>query len=132
MDLNGERRVDVSGDDQSAVLYNLSDSTVDPVFLAAGASGTTLAYQPSTDDSGNTVSSLLSIALTITDDEGNQNTLTFDRDGNSLDTPSSQSTTRVVRPMPASVPSAPSAVQTLQQKMQGSETFRALKAGFGW
>ena len=129
VDLNGERRVDLSGDAQNAVLNNLSDTTVDPVFLAAGASGTTLTYQQSTDDSGNTVQSLLSIALTVTDADGNQTTQTFDRDGAALDSSSFQSSTRVVKPMPTQ---APAAIQTLQQKMDGSETFRALKSGFGW
>ena len=131
VDLNGERRVDVSGDAQTAVLNNLSDNTVDPVTLAAGASGTTLTYQQITDGSGNSVQSLLSITLTVTDDAGNQTTLTFDRDGAALDTSSSptdpQSAARAVQPTPA-----PAAVQTLQQKMEGSETFRALKSGFGW
>jgi hypothetical protein len=87
---------------------------------------TTLTYQQSTDASGNAVQSLLSIALTVTDDSGNPATLTFDRDGNSLDA-SSQSAARVVQPTPA-----PAMIQTLQQKMDGSETFRALKSGFGW
>ncbi len=125
VDVNGQRRVDVSGDAQTASLINLADNTVDPVTLASGASAVSLTYQTTTDDSGGSTLSLQSIALTATDDQGNQTTLTFDQDGNSLDS-SSQSA-----PQTAPTP-APEAVQSLQQKFSGSETFRALKSGFGW
>jgi hypothetical protein len=128
VDLNGERRVDVSGNAQNASLINLADTTVDPVSLAAGVTATTLSYQQGTDDSGNATQSLSSVALSVTDDSGNQSTLTFDRDGNSLD---SQSQFRAQsRPLAPQPPAA--ALQTLQQKFEGSETFRALKSGFGW
>ena len=129
VDLNGERRVDLSGEAQTAVLSNLSDSTVDPLFLDSGATGVTMNYQQTSDESGAGVRSLQSITLVLTDASGNQTTETFDPDGSSLDAP----------PSPAQAPaksfqptSAPAAVQTLQQKFNGSESFRALKSGFGW
>jgi hypothetical protein len=125
-DFNGERRVDVAGDAKNADLVNLADSTVDPVSLAAGVTATTLNY--GTDDAG--AQSLQSIALTVTDDSGNQTTLTFNRDGASLDAASAQKT-RVFKAMPSAA-AEQSQLQTLQQKMEGSETFRALKAGFSW
>ncbi len=131
VDLNGERRVDVSGDAKEASLINLADDTAGPVSLAFGVTATSLAYQETTDASGNSALSLQSILLTVTDDSGNQSTQTFDRDGNSLDnsTPfQSQS-----RPLASKAPaSAPSAAQALDRKFQGSETFKALKAGFNW
>jgi hypothetical protein len=134
VDLNGERRVDLSGGAQNAILNNLKDSTVNPVFLANGASAATMTYELLTDANGNSVQSLLTIALTIPDDSGNQTTLTFDRDGASLNTPAQFPDTPFPesRPLAPRPTPAPEAVKTLQQKMDGSETFRALKSNFGW
>jgi hypothetical protein len=123
VDLNGERRVDVSGDTQSASLVNLADSTVNPVSLADGVTATTLTY--GTDDAG--AQSLQSIVLTVTDGAGNPSTLTFDRDGASLNASAQRG--RFVMPTAAAEQSK---LQTLQQKLEGSDTFRALKAGFNW
>ena len=139
VDLNGERRLDISDDAKNAILNNLGDSTVDPVFLTAGATGATLNYMQVTDENGAPLQSLLSITVTVADDSGNESTVSFDRDGAALDTSSPTpegpdappdvppSTARALPPTPA-----PAAIKTLQQKMEGSETFRALKAGFGW
>jgi hypothetical protein len=98
-------------------------SALSVVSLASGASAPSLSYTTITDDSGNSSLSLQSVAITVTDGSGLQTTLTFDRDGNSLNTPAQSS----AAPTPA-----PSAIQTLQDKFQGSATFQSLKSGFGF
>ena len=126
VDLNGERRVDVSGTEQNAVLVNLADNTVDPVSLVSGVTATTLTNQQATDASGNSVTSLLSITLDVTKTSGDQTvtwSYAFDRDGASLDTPPSSFAPISFKPTPA-----PAAVQMLQEKMEGSQTFQALKS----
>jgi hypothetical protein len=128
VDINGERRVDISGDALNASLINLLDSTVSPVTLASGASAPALSYATITDDSGNSSLSLQSIAITVTDGSGLQTTLTFDRDGNSLNTPAQSSTGAP----PAAPTPAPSAIQSLQNRFQGSAAFQSLKSGLGW
>ena len=125
VDVNGQRRVDVSGDAKSAVLNNLTDSTVDPVSLASGVTDTAMTYGPLQDSTGKTVTTLTSIALTVTVDADHVTTLTFDRNGKSLDAPPADEAATISE-------SSQNAPQALQQKFEGSETFRALKAGFGW
>ena len=129
VDFNGKRRVDVSGDAMNATLTNLVDNTIDPVDLGPGVSSVNMYYEPATRGTGQV---LQSIVLNVTDDSGNPATLTCDRNGAWLNPPA---------PDPSAAPSATraappttdaQAVQSLQQKMRGSETFRALKDGFGW
>jgi hypothetical protein len=126
VDINGQRRVDTSGDATSAAqslsLINLVDSTVDPVSLASGltASSTVMSYQQTTDANGNSVQTLSSIALTVTDGSGNQSTLTFDQDGNATQT------LQVVPPPVAPAPPAP------QMLLQRSGAFQSLQNGISW
>jgi hypothetical protein len=127
VDINGQRRVDVSGDAQTASLINLADNTVDPVTLASGVSATALSYQTITDDSGNSSLSLQSITLTTTDGQGNQTSLTFDQDGNSLNGSLNNAPQSGFTPTPGT-----DAAKTLDDKFDGSSTFKALKSGFGW
>jgi hypothetical protein len=135
VDLNGQRRLDVAEDAQNATLVNLADSSVDPMPLASGVTDVTFINQQSQDDSGNTTTSLQMIVLATTDADGNTVALTYDQDGASIGAPSGPpaegptdpSTSRAVPPTPA-----PAAIETLQKKFDGSETFRALKSGLPW
>jgi hypothetical protein len=124
-DVNGQRRVDVTGG--AASLTNLQDNTVNPVSLASGVRAVAFNYADATNQS------IQSVVLTATDDSGNTTLLTFDGDGNSLDQAPDQSdsgsSARAFMPTPAA---AAAQAQTQQQKVEESETFRALKNGFGW
>lgn len=126
VDVNGERRVDISGDALTASLINLADNTVSPVSLASGASAPSLTYQTITDDSGNSSLSLQSITLTVTvtDGSGLQTELTFDPDGNSLNTPAQA-------PSP-DAPAAPQSAPAPQSLLQRSGAFQSLQNGINW
>ncbi|MFI5351140.1 MAG: hypothetical protein ACHQ2Z_16470, partial [Elusimicrobiota bacterium] len=117
--LDGTRSIQITGDAKDAYLYDLT--VADPSsaegqgkWLAAGV--TSAAFVNAADGS------IAKIVLTATDESGAAETLTFDRDGKSLDGAAP----------PASVPSAEDKIQAHQQKMKGSEAFSALQTGFSW
>jgi hypothetical protein len=118
--LDGTRSVQITGDAKDAFLYDLT--VTDPNSPAAQgkwlASGIASAAFVNGSDG-----SISQIVLTATDEDGAA-TLTFDRDGNSLD--SAQSTAAF-----APTPAAESA-KTLQGKLLGSPAFQSLKSGLNW
>jgi hypothetical protein len=119
---DGTRSVQITGDNKDAYLYDLT--IADPNSPAAQgkwlASGVTQASFVNGADG-----SISQIVLTATDATGATATLTFDRDGNSQDSP--QSAPAPVAPAPGT-----DAAQALQQKIQASAVFQTLKSGFSW
>jgi hypothetical protein len=122
VDVNGERRVDVSGSAQAATLIDLTTTTANSQPLATGVTATAMIYRQTEDVSGNAIQRLMSIELTVTNASGSS-MVTFDRDGVPSDVPAQA---------PQAAPAPQAQMQTMQQKLQGSETFRALQSGFGW
>jgi len=133
VDPNGERKVDVSGDDKAATLSNLVDDSVDPLPLFVGVTGVTMNGQQIQDASGETIQKLQSITVNATDDAGNQTSITFDRDG----APALAGAARAlpmsfVRPAPEQAKEAVQ-VRAIQRRSTGSAAFQALQSGMaGW
>ncbi|MFI5345606.1 MAG: hypothetical protein ACHQ51_04450 [Elusimicrobiota bacterium] len=129
-DVNGEREVVVSGDARSADLLNLKDDTIAPVRLTDGETGVTLFNEDKQGTDGVTRPSLLLVIVTATNEAtGVDDTLTFDRNG----APYTANIAGAARG--ASQPLARRAAaksRQLQEKVQASETLRALSSGFSW
>jgi hypothetical protein len=114
VDPNGERAVIVSGDAQTADLYNLKDDSVSPVSLADGVTNVNLINQERTDAGGEVVQSLSLVVVSYKDADGAEKTKLFNRDGASL------------------IPAAPAAeptgeTQQMRLKLQSSPAFEALQ-----
>jgi hypothetical protein len=122
--LDGTRSVQITGADKDAYLYDLT--VADPASSAAQgkwlASGVTAASFVANADG-----SIAKIVLTATDGSGAAASLTFDKDGTSLDGGSNGSADGS-----NNAPAEMGKIQALQQKMQGSATFQTLKTGFSW
>jgi hypothetical protein len=118
--LDGTRSVQITGDAKDAFLYDLT--VADPNSPAAQgkwlASGIASASFVNGADG-----SIGKIVLTTTDENGAA-TLTFDRDGNSLDSAQSSA---AFTPTPGE-----DSAKTLQGKLLGSPAFQALKSGLSW
>jgi hypothetical protein len=130
-DVNGEREVVIEGGARTASLYNLKDDTIDPVFLADGATGVNLINEDKQDASGDAVPTLKVIAVSAADENGVESTLMFNRNGAPYDSSADQPVDQ-----PADEPVPPSTVEQqtlrLQQRMQSSPALRALREGANW
>ena len=123
--LDGTRSVQITGADKDAYLYDLTVADPDSAaaqgkYLASGVKSAAFVN----DAAG----AIKEIVLTIVDETGTQSTTTFDRDGAATGSSSAPASA------PQAVPPTSDAtmIQTLQQKTEGSATFKALKSGFGW
>ena len=80
VDVNGERKVQVSTDGNDAYLHNLEDDKVEPLFLASGV--TEVKFISERQNAGEeVVQKLKMIMISAKDADGNESTLLFDRDG---------------------------------------------------
>ena len=120
-DVNGERKIMISGAERSADLYNLNDANSTPQYLASGVSEIKLVNGESTNAAGVTVRALKLVIVTAKDDSGGDTLLLFNREGAPYDAAAAP---------PAPTPSvAPSAVERLQK----SAAFNELTSGrIGW
>lgn len=118
-DVNGERKIVITGAERSADLYDLEDENAAPVYLASGVSEIKLVNGETTDASGETSRSLKLMIVTARTDAGVDSLLLFDRDGSAYD---------------ASGPApAPSAAPTAVERLQKSPAFNMLQSGgFAW
>ena len=126
-DINGERKIVISGDEKSADLHNLKDAAVEPKWLASGVSNIKLVNSETLDGSGETVRSLKEVLVGTKDADGADTILTFDRDGKSAD---------AAEPAPTPAPepvTPPTPAESPAQRMQKSSAFKALTSGqLGW
>lgn len=125
-DVNGEREVVVSGDARSAYLYNLKDDSIDPAFLADGATGVNLINEEKQGADGSAHPSLKLVVVTAADGAGVESTLMFDRNGAPYDS-------SVEAPADQPQPPAPEGQsQRMERNVQASPALRALRDGFNW
>ena len=122
-DPNGEREVVVEGAERSASLENLKDDTIDPVWLADGATSVRLVNEPRQDASGETKPSLARIVVTAPDENGVEQVRTFDRNG--------EPAAEAVQP-PATEPGTEAPAAKAVERLEASPSLKALKDGFGW
>lgn len=80
-DVNGERKIVITGTERSADLYDLEDEGSTPVYLASGVSEVKLVNGETTDEAGETERSLKLMIVTAKNDAGVDSLLLFDRDG---------------------------------------------------
>ena len=114
-DVNGERKIVITGAERSADLYNLNDANAAPTYLASGVSEIKLVNSETTDASGETVRSLRLMIVTAKDASGADSLSLFNRDGAPYDTAA-----------PATLPArADSAVE----RMSRSSAFNMLQSG---
>jgi hypothetical protein len=122
--LDGTRSIQITGEGKDAYLYDLT--AADP--QSPEAQGKYLASGVKSAAFVNEGDAVKSIVLTAVDETGAETTLTFDRDGAATGGSAAPgSAAQAVQPE-----SDGSMIETLQRKTEGSETFKALKSGFGW
>jgi hypothetical protein len=115
-DVNGERKIVISGTERSADLYDLEDENAAPRYLASGVSEIKLVNGESADEAGNIARSLRMMIVTAKDDAGVDSLLLFDRDG---------------APYGAAAPPQPEAASAPSptERMHGSAAFNTLDSG---
>lgn len=122
-DVNGERKITISGAERSADLYNLTDDTKAPQYLASGVSEIKLVNSESTNAAGETVRALKLVIVTAKDDAGADSLLLFNRDGGVYDPSATPA------PPEGTQPPAPSPVE----RMKSSAALNSLMSGnLGW
>lgn len=119
-DLNGERKIVISGEERSADLYNLDDEEAAPAYLASGVGEIKLVNAETANEAGEIERALKLVIVSAKDDAGVDTLLLFNRDGAPYD---------AAAPQPGEAPSAPSPAERMQQ----SPAFNELTSGQpGW
>ncbi|MBI3288526.1 MAG: hypothetical protein HYZ74_03300 [Elusimicrobia bacterium] len=141
VDLEGERKVVVAGDDRVAYLYDLKNEDVEEKFLASRVSEIKLVNSESTDASGNVTRKLKLVLVTAEDSEGVDSLFLFNRDGGPYESAPAAEVPEEVAPgaIPEapSVPDAPTAPDapraSAAERMHQSAAFQTLMSGqLGW
>jgi len=113
-DMNGERKILITGTERSADLYNLEDENSTPVYLASNVSEIKLVNGEARDAAGESERSLKLMIVTAKNAAGVDSLLLFNREGAPYDAEA---------PAPLEAPSSP------VERLQKSAAFNMLQSG---